>query len=156
MTILQVHTAFQLISTRFIPPLLGKIQWLLWLIVHIHRNVAPIHSHYSDVIMGMMTSQITDEFLAQMASNAENVSIWWRILCYTTHRERSPHTQWLSITCEYVFITSDNDHFNGNILRGHCILTWTLSSELHSICLHVYICINIIYGIYAYMYDMYA
>ena len=67
--------------------------------------------HYSDVIMGSMTSQVTSlnivyttvhsgrskktsnlrvtgrcvgnspvtgEFLAQMASNAENVSIWWR------------------------------------------------------------------------------
>ena len=56
--------------------------------------------HYSDVIMGTMVSQITSltivsskpritglcagnspvtcEFPAQMASNAENVSIWWR------------------------------------------------------------------------------
>ena len=47
--------------------------------------------HYSDVIMSAMASQITgviglcegnssaiDEFPAQMASNAENASIWWR------------------------------------------------------------------------------
>ena len=65
-----------------------------------------IHTHYSDVIMGAMASQntnstvffhvqikenikaprhwllwnspVTGEFPAQMASNAENVSIWWR------------------------------------------------------------------------------
>ena len=47
--------------------------------------------HYSNVIMGSIASQITslmivyssvysgsDEFPAQRASNAENVSIWWR------------------------------------------------------------------------------
>ena len=52
--------------------------------------------HYNDVIMGAIASQITSltnvystvysgadqrkhqEFPAQMASNAENVSIWWR------------------------------------------------------------------------------
>ena len=64
-----------------------------------------VNVHYSDVIVGAMTSQITAsrlftqpfiqaqikenikaprrwplcrEFTAQMASNAENVSIWWR------------------------------------------------------------------------------
>ena len=40
-------------------------------------------NHYDDAIMGAMASQITrlmipGEFPAQMASNAENVSIWWR------------------------------------------------------------------------------
>ena len=34
-------------------------------------------SHYDDVIMATMSSQITPA-PAQMASNAENVSIWWR------------------------------------------------------------------------------
>ena len=53
-----------------------------------------ISNHYSDVIMATMASQITSltivysigvgnspvagEFPAQRASNAENVSIWWR------------------------------------------------------------------------------
>ena len=44
------------------------------------------HPHYNDVIMETMASQITSltivyltsEFPAQLASNAENVSIWWR------------------------------------------------------------------------------
>ena len=44
-------------------------------------------NHYGDDIMGVMASQVTSltivspatgEFPAQMASNAENVSIWWR------------------------------------------------------------------------------
>ena len=34
--------------------------------------------HYSDAIMGAMASQINGELPAQMVSNAENVSIWWR------------------------------------------------------------------------------
>ena len=67
-------------------------------------------THYDDVIMGAMASQITSltivystvysgadqgkhqssagtgEFPAQMASNAENVSIWWRHHASTDHR----------------------------------------------------------------------
>ena len=34
--------------------------------------------HYIDVIMTTVASQITGEFPAQRASNAENGSIWWR------------------------------------------------------------------------------
>ena len=30
-------------------------------------------------------SQVTGEFPAQLASNAENVSIWWRIKTYIPH-----------------------------------------------------------------------
>ena len=53
-------------------------QWVLKLVM--------LFVHYNDVIMGAMASQITSltivystgEFPAQMASNAENVSIWWR------------------------------------------------------------------------------
>ena len=51
-------------------------------------NFANLQIHYHDVIMGPLASQITSlcaknspgtgEFPAQMASNAENVSIWWR------------------------------------------------------------------------------
>ena len=70
-----------------------------------------IISHYSDVMMGTMTSEITSltviystvysdadkknpsklrvtgEFPAQMASNAENFSIWWR------HHDTSRHVR---------------------------------------------------------------
>ena len=77
-----------------------------------HTSLYFFHTHYCDVVMGVIASQITslaivhltvysdvdqrkhqssaslafvrgihrwpDEFPAQMASNAENVSIWWR------------------------------------------------------------------------------
>ena len=71
-----------------------------------HKGKFQSHAHYCDVIMGKIASQITSltfvyssvysgtklrvtglcagnppgtcEFPAQMASNAENVSIWWR------------------------------------------------------------------------------
>ena len=61
-----------------------------------HGAYRSVFEHYSDVIMGAMASQITNltivystvysggylavtgEFPAQMASNAENVSTWWR------------------------------------------------------------------------------
>ena len=33
---------------------------------------------YSDADQGKHQSSVTGEFPAQMASNAENVSIWWR------------------------------------------------------------------------------
>ena len=66
--------------------------------------------HYSDVIMIVMTSQITGvsfvsqlayvtgEFFAQMASNAENFSIWWRYDALknggNSHWSREPTMLW--------------------------------------------------------------
>ena len=55
-------------------------------VLHIQYQACLLHSgeelvlHNSDVIVGAIASQITSigEFPAQMASDAENVSIWWR------------------------------------------------------------------------------
>ena len=60
--------------------------------------------HYNDVIMSTMASQIT----AQMASNAENVSIWWR---HHVEHGSLPYTslkwkQWNRI--EYIYIYNVN------------------------------------------------
>ena len=57
--------------------------------------------HYSDVLMNVMGSQITDistvtsGFLAQWASNAENVFIWW------CHHERTRKGEILDVSCKY-------------------------------------------------------
>ena len=77
--------------------------------------------HYYDVIMGAMASQITsltivysagnlpgnDEFPAQMASNAENVFIWWRHHV-DLHRKPVIQINCISITTTPVTITPSN------------------------------------------------
>ena len=95
---------------------------------HVYRNQ---HKHYDDVIMGAMVSQITrfkrrskktsklrvtslcagnspgtGEFPAEMASNAENVSIWWH---------------------HHVHCTSELSLSQTRISLNPCILAYTIS-----------------------------
>ena len=49
--------------------------------VHMCIEIGEQGLHYSDVIMSAMAfvqAQMKENIKAQMASNAENVSIWWR------------------------------------------------------------------------------
>ena len=64
-----------------------RLTGIAWLLCPCYYHVVQ-SLHYNDVIMGAIASEITSltiiystetgEFPAQMASNAENVSIWWR------------------------------------------------------------------------------
>ena len=78
---------------EFLRPLFPKI-WL--------SKSASTYCHYNDVIMAAMASQITsltfvystvysgtDEKKTQMASNMENVSVWWR-----HHGGKNGYGQW--------------------------------------------------------------
>ena len=94
-----VHT--RMISETYMSVNLEKVILLNIVVLSLSRkHKINIKLHYNDVIMGAIASQITSltripfiqtqikaprhrplgtgEFPAQMASNAENVSIWWR------------------------------------------------------------------------------
>ena len=94
-----VHT--RMISETYMPVNLEKVFLLNIVVLSLSRNhKINVLLHYSDVIMDVIASQITSltmipfiqtqikaprhwplgtgEFPTQMASNAENVSIWWR------------------------------------------------------------------------------
>ena len=61
----------------------------------------------------------TGEFPAQMASNAENVSIWWRHHEHSTFRRRSALSEWDLLSIEpsrkhyrnFVFMIRNSGHF---------------------------------------------
>ena len=77
---------------------------------------------YSDVIMGAVVSQITSlaivystgEFPTKMASNAKNISIWWR---HHENTRRDFSVRWQ--ICE-IWITSSKDQW----LRGRLLTHW--------------------------------
>ena len=87
-----------------------------------HKNIFA-HYHCNDVIMTMVAYQITSltivysaslafvrEFPAQMASNAENVSIWWR------HHDKLPHYNDTRSLTPSPYRTSINAFCNANIM----------------------------------------
>ena len=117
-----------------------------------------ILSHYDDVIMGTMASQITSltivystvysdadqrkhkssaEFPAQKANNTENISIWWR------HHDRAP--QDLSNTFRYTYIL--DRHQRDLILSASAnvteVLSWVCDTR------HMYGCILSPHGLAA-------
>ena len=114
-----------------------NFMWLLivrWRLIALEgsRGINTVSTHYNDVIMGMMASQITSltivystvysdtdqrkhqssaslaicagnslvtgEFPAQMASNAENVSIWW------CHHEHLHCMLWWSVVTPFLYL----------------------------------------------------
>ena len=81
-------------------------------------------------------SPVTGEFLAQMASNAENVSIWWR------HHVMGPYVPWcihdytytpICITRPFVIclITSLLDDLPRHHVRRHHVLMLLIMKALH-------------------------
>ena len=46
-------------------------------------------------------SPVTCEFLSQRASNAKNVSIWWRHHVSSTYSQQTPHNSTMSVVCEF-------------------------------------------------------
>ena len=114
-----------------------NFMWLLivrWRLIALEgsRGINTVSTHYNDVIMGTMASQITSltivystvysdtdqrkhqssaslaicagnspvtgEFPAQMASNAENVSIWW------CHHEHLHCMLWWSVVTPFLYL----------------------------------------------------
>ena len=70
-------------------------------------------------------SPVTGEFPAQKASNAENVSIWWRHHEVNTYQLESPLSLWLHII-SLVYPSSQNLFHENNDIRFPRISLWWL------------------------------
>ena len=92
-------------------------------------------------------SPLTGEFPAQMASNAENVSIWWRrhviklliIQTYTLHQDTVPHMQRICsnpVTFKHNIVGHDSGHATDMIIfdkwNRHTNFTNVGSSNLYT------------------------
>ena len=96
------------------------------------RLSVSLRNHYSDVIMAAIASQIvtglcawntpgTGEFPAQMASNAKNVSIWWRHHTSWHHvLESAVQCKWQLNARIYIFCVG----ILGSNIYQHKLLPW--------------------------------
>ena len=71
----------------------------------------------------MGNSPLTGEFPAQRASNAENVSIWWR---HHVYNQRSIWTFFLTITVKWLSISLEK---NSNLWWGYILFSCGLISQ---------------------------
>ena len=72
----------------------------------------------------------TDEFHAQMASNAENVSIWWRVHVYNGTLSDAWQCLWRFYKCHVLFILRDPI----KLINGLWFPLEKLNTDMISIC----------------------
>ena len=121
-------------------------QWLHYGLSSTQYHVI-VYTHYNDVIMSAMASQITSltivysivysgvsglcagnspvtgEFPAQRASNAENVSIWWRNQAMPNYYQHDPvHCPSMGISCQNPMVFNLENSFEVNVSKFAAIL----------------------------------
>ena len=87
-------------------------------------------------------SPVTGEFPAQMASNAENVSIWWRhhvlhVICHHDHKDIEIEASWSSTVIKSYVITNPRFisvhkllYLPGHWVRSVHIVMWCTASYI--------------------------